>query len=235
MAKYQVHHPLFARTFVRVRPAMDAGGVLEHRRRLLAGLSGRVLEVGAGDGANFMHYPPKVDQVLAVEPEPYLRGRAQRSAAAVRVPVTVMDGVAERLPVPDGAVDAAVASLVLCSVADQAAALRELRRVVRPGGQLRFYEHVRADTAPLRAIQALLDATVWPHVVGGCHTGRDTVAAIERAGFRIDAIDWVRFPEFRIPLPTSLHALGVATRINDDGRSASQRVEPDAAAEGART
>jgi ubiquinone/menaquinone biosynthesis C-methylase UbiE len=211
MESHHVHHPVFARVFARVRPAMDAGGVAQHRRRLLAGLAGQVLEIGAGDGANFAYYPHEVHRVLAVEPEPYLRVRAEHSATTAPVPTTVVDAVAERLPVLDGAVDAAVASQVLCSVADQQAALRELRRVIRPGGQLRFYEHVRADTAPLRAIQALLDATVWPHLVGGCHTGRDTVAAIERAGFRIDAIDRVKFPESRIPLPTSLHVLGVAT------------------------
>jgi ubiquinone/menaquinone biosynthesis C-methylase UbiE len=229
----RVHHPLFARVFARVRPAMDAGGVSEHRRRLLAGLSGRVLEVGAGDGANLAHYPPAVERVLAVEPEPYLRARAEREAMTARVPVTVMDGVAERLPVPDGVVDAAVASMVLCSVADQRAALRELRRVVRPNGQLRFYEHVRADTAPLRAVQRVLDATVWPHLIGGCHTSRDTVAEIEQAGFRIDAIDRVRFPEF--PLPTALHVLGVATRLGDEAGSAVERAEPDTAMEGTQT
>jgi ubiquinone/menaquinone biosynthesis C-methylase UbiE len=229
----RVHHPLFAHVFTRVRPAMDAGGVSEHRRRLLAELSGRVLEVGAGDGANFAHYPSQVDRVLAVEPEPYLRARAEREATTVAVPVIVVDGVAERLPVPDGAVDAAVVSMVLCSVADQRAALRELRRVVRLGGQLRFYEHVRADTAPLRAVQRVLDATVWPHLIGGCHMGRDTVAAIEQAGFRIDAIDRVRFPEF--PLPTSLHVVGVATRLDDEASSAIGRVESDAAVEGARS
>jgi ubiquinone/menaquinone biosynthesis C-methylase UbiE len=215
MSDYRVHHPLFARAFARVRPAMDTGGVAEHRQRLLAGLSGRVLEIGAGDGGNFAYYPAEVDQLLAVEPEPYLRARAELNAQAAKVPVTVLDAVAEQLPLADGSVDAAVTSLVLCSVADQRIALDELRRVVRPGGQLRFYEHVRAETAPTRAVQTVLDKTVWPHVAGGCHMGRDTLAAIEQAGFRIDTVEKIRFPDIRIPFPASLHVLGSATPIAD--------------------
>jgi ubiquinone/menaquinone biosynthesis C-methylase UbiE len=230
MNVYRVHHPLFARVFARARPAMDAAGVSEHRRRLLDGLSGRVLEIGAGDGANFAYYPNAVDQVLAVEPEAYLRARAQATAATARVPITVLDAVAEQLPLPDRSVDAAVASLVLCSVTELPATLRELRRVIRPGGQLRFYEHVRAETAPARAVQALLDATIWPHLAGGCHTGRDTLTVIERAGFRIDAVERIRFPEIRMLSPISLHVLGSATRIDDRSGPTVKHVHSAAAA-----
>lgn len=206
-------HPIFARIFVRASIAMDAEGGAEHRQRLVAGLDGRVIEVGAGNGRNFAHYPLGVTGVLAVEPERYLRELAGHDARLAPVPVEVVDGVAERLPADDGAFDAGVVSLVLCSVPDQAAALRELRRVIRPGGQLRFYEHVRAETPGLRRFQRVLDRTVWPLFVGGCHTGRDTAGAIEAAGFRIERLDRFRFPEGGcFPSPTAPHVLGVATR-----------------------
>ncbi|MEA2467958.1 MAG: hypothetical protein QOJ57_2084, partial [Thermoleophilaceae bacterium] len=141
-----VHHPLFARLYALISPKAEKAGVGDHRREMLDGLAGRVIELGAGNGLNFAQYPESVTEVVAVEPEPYLRSRADEAAAAAAVPVTVVEGTADRLPAADASFDAAVASLVLCSVPDQARALAELRRVLRPGGELRFYEHVIADT-----------------------------------------------------------------------------------------
>lgn len=202
-------HPIFARVYARVADAMDEHGGAELRDRLVDGLAGTVIEVGAGDGRNFAHYPAAVDRVIAVEPEPTLRHRAERAAAAAPVEVLVVDGVDEALPCDDDSVDAVVFSLVLCSVPDQGRALAEARRVLRPDGQLRVFEHVRADGVAAR-VQDLLDRTVWPRFTAGCHTGRDTGAAIRAAGFMFDELDEFAFPDSWLPSPTSRHLLGRA-------------------------
>lgn len=207
-----VHHPVFARVFGRLAAAGERYGLAEVRDRVLADATGRVLEVGAGSGANFAHYPAAVGQVVAVEPEPHLRELAERAARSAPVPVSVVDGVAEALPAGDGEFDTAVVTLVLCSVTDQARALRELHRVLRPGGRLIFWEHVRADGPPLSVVQDALDRTVWPLLGGGCHVGRDTVAAISAAGFTVERLQHSRLPDTRIPLPMAPHALGTALR-----------------------
>lgn len=180
-------HPLFARVYARLGPVMERD-VSPLRQELLAGLHGRVLEVGAGDGLSFAHYPPCVSEVVALEPEPYLRARAELAANAAPVAVSVREGLAETLPAETASFDAAVVSIVLCSVADQALALSELRRVLRPGGELRFFEHVRSDRPAKATIQSLLDRSgVWPLLAGGCHCARETVAAVAAAGFHVDA------------------------------------------------
>jgi ubiquinone/menaquinone biosynthesis C-methylase UbiE len=205
-----VHHPRFARCFARLSTTMEPG-VAGYRQELLAGLSGRVLEVGAGNGLNFRHYPASVAEVVAVEPEPYLRELAVAAAAEAGVPIQVVDGTAESLPAADAAFDAGVASLVLCSVYDQPRALAELFRVIRPGGQLRFFEHVRAQGGALVRVQRVSDL-VWPLLAGGCHTSRDTVAEVTAAGFELETCRRLRFPDTRLPSPNSPHVLGVARR-----------------------
>ncbi len=207
-----VHHPLFARFYARVSPLEDRGGFTEHRLQLLAGLHGRVIEVGAGNGLNLPHYPPAVTHVLAVEPEPHLRRLAQRQAHHAPVSIEVVDGVAEALPAADASIDAGVVSLVLCSVPDQPAALSELYRVIPPHGQLRFLEHVRAGTRGWRLFHRAVDATVWPLLIGGCHTSRDTLAAITTAGFDVRDSERFRFPDARLPLPTIPHIVGIGVR-----------------------
>jgi ubiquinone/menaquinone biosynthesis C-methylase UbiE len=211
MARTKVSHPLFARFYAWASPRMEKAGYGERRGQLLAGLTGRVLEVGVGNGMNFAHYPPEVTAVLAVEPEPHLRALAETQADETAISIVVVDGTADHLPAADASFDAVVASLVLCSVPDVPAALTEIRRVLRPGGELRFFEHVRADTPGLARVQRVLDATVWPTVGAGCHAHRDTRTAIEEAGFTIKDLEHLRIPETTIPGPTSPHILGAAT------------------------
>jgi ubiquinone/menaquinone biosynthesis C-methylase UbiE len=184
--------------------------IRRHRDELLAGLSGRVIEVGAGAGSNFVHYPATVEQVVAVEPEPYLRERARIEAASATVPVDVIDGVAGRLPLEDRSFDAAVACLVLCTVPDQARALGELRRVLRPGGELRFYEHVRSTRPAVALSQRAVDRVFWPRAFGGCHTARDTLAAIAAAGFELEQQRRMWVNPVPIAFPVASHAIGRA-------------------------
>jgi ubiquinone/menaquinone biosynthesis C-methylase UbiE len=212
MPAQQVRHPLFARFYARLSAGMEGAGVGRIREQLLAGVSGSVLEAGAGSGLNFSHYPATVTSVLAVEPEPHLRGVAERAAAAATVPVKVVDGTAEQLPAGDGSVDAVVATLMLCSVADLAAAVAEMHRVLRPGGKLIFMEHVRADSPRFRRVQELADATIWPFCFGNCHASRDPVAALTAGGFSIVSLTRYRLPESGLPWPTTPHARGVAIR-----------------------
>jgi ubiquinone/menaquinone biosynthesis C-methylase UbiE len=207
-----VSKPRFAKMYVKAAARAERRGGTDHRRRLLEGLSGRVVEVGAGHGLNFQHYPQAVTEVLAVEPEATLRAQAERAAAAAPVPVTVVAGTAEALPLGDGEADAVVASLVLCSVPDQAVALAEARRVLRPGGELRFYEHVIARCQPRRAILQFADRSgLWPKIAGGCHPARDTGAAIEDAGFTLERCERFMFRASALE-PSVPHILGVARR-----------------------
>jgi ubiquinone/menaquinone biosynthesis C-methylase UbiE len=204
--------PRFARMYLRASQKAERRGATEHRRRLLEGLSGTALEVGAGHGLNFPHYPTSVTEVLAVEPEPTLRAAATQAALSAPVPIRVLAGVADELPLGDESVDAAVASLVLCSVPDQDRALAELHRVLRPGGELRFYEHVIPKCQPKRVLlQAIDHSGLWPRIAGGCHPARDTGLSIERAGFSIDASERIMFANSRFE-PSIPHILGVATR-----------------------
>jgi ubiquinone/menaquinone biosynthesis C-methylase UbiE len=167
------------------------------------------VEVGAGSGANFAHYPAAVTEVVAVEPEPYLRKQASSAAASAPVSVEVRAGTAEAIPAGEDEFDVAVVSLMLCTVPDQAAALAEVSRVLRPRGELRFYEHVISRKPGMARVQRVFDRTFWPHVAGGCHCARDTEAAIERTGFSIEGCYREAFQAAPF-LPPFPHIVGVA-------------------------
>ncbi|WP_405801006.1 class I SAM-dependent methyltransferase [Streptomyces sp. NBC_01506] len=212
-----VHHPVFARYYARMSVAADArGGIAALRAELLAGLSGRVVEIGAGNGLNFAHYPAAVSEVVAVEPERGLRRLAVGAAMRAKVSVDVRPGTAEALPVENEGFDAAVASLVLCTVRDVPRALAEVRRVLRPGGELRFFEHGLAAERGLATVQKALQRTVWPMLFGGCHPARDPLAAIRDAGFESGPYRSLRVPDPGPRTPTSPCVLGVAYRPRAD-------------------
>jgi ubiquinone/menaquinone biosynthesis C-methylase UbiE len=204
-------HPIFARVYPFISRGAEKGGAAEHRSSLLAALQGGVIEVGAGHGLNFSYYPASVSQVVAVEPEPHLRRLAQVAAERTPVSVEVKSGLAEALPADDGEFDAAVVSLVLCSVSDQSVALREIARALRPGGELRFYEHVVSNCPATARVQRALDATIYPPLAGGCHCARDTRAAIVAAGFKIEREERIAFKPGPIT-PSIPHILGAARR-----------------------
>jgi ubiquinone/menaquinone biosynthesis C-methylase UbiE len=208
----QVHHPVFARVYERLSAGAEKHGEGDHRSELLRGLSGKVLEVGAGNGLNFRHYPSTVTKVIALEPEAYLRAAAERAASTALVPVEVIDAVAEDIPADDESFDGAVISLVLCSLPEPEAALAEVRRVLKPEGELRFYEHVRAESPVVARVQRVMDKTIWPRLSGGCHAGRDSAAAIARAGFSIQSCKRFLFPACAL-VPLSPHVLGTARKL----------------------
>jgi len=204
-------NPRFAESYMRVSAKAEGRGVATHRRLLLKGLAGSVCEVGAGHGLNFAHYPATVTRVIAIEPEPTLRACAVQLAASAPVSVEVVDGLAAAIPLGDGQCDAVVLSLVLCSVPDLRAALAEARRVLRSGGELRFYEHDRSKHWVIGVAEDVA-SPLWSRLAGGCHLNRDTVDEIAQAGFDVVEVDRFGFSPQR-GLPATAHVLGRASRI----------------------
>ena len=199
-------HPIFAALYERMGASMERRWMGGRRRRLLAGARGAVLEIGGGTGANLAHYRD-IDRVTIAEPDPFMRNRIGPKLEEARVPDEVSAAGAEALPYPDGSFDTVVSTLVLCTVPDQEAALDEVRRVLRPGGRLLFIEHVRAAGSAARWQDRL--EPLWRRLLGGCHPNRDTVTAIEEAGFEIET-----FESFYPPGPLSgltPHVQGSAT------------------------
>jgi SAM-dependent methyltransferase len=209
MSQQTVDNPFFAR-FWTILSAHESHAMRNLRRENLSGLSGRVLEVGAGTGTNFAFYPDSVTEVVALEPETRLAPLAKQAAGAAAVPVRVVESTVETMPATEP-FDAVVCSLVLCSVADPDGVLRQLNAVLKPGGELRYFEHIAAGGWRGR-LQQLADATIWPRFAGNCHTHRDTERSIASAGFVIDtARREAQFPAW-VPLPVQEVALGRAKK-----------------------
>jgi len=199
-------HRVFAWFYERMARSEERAGMAEHRRDLLANATGRVLEIGAGTGLNFRHYPPAVSRVDATEPDPYMLRRAVEAARTAPVTVEVVRAAAERLPFDDDEFDTAVSTLVLCTVPDPAVALEEIRRVLKPDGALLFFEHVRSEDPSHARWQDRLDRP-WGLLAAGCHPNRNTVGNIERNGYRVESLR--RFP-FGPPSPSRPHVSGLA-------------------------
>ena len=173
---------LFAPRYDRLMERVERAGLRERRRRLLGGLEGDVLEIGAGTGLGVPHYE-RAARVVQLEPDRHLRRELERKRAAARVPLEVVAGKAEALPFPDDSFDAVVSTLVLCSVSDPGRALAEVRRVLRPAGRLVLIEHVRADGV-LGAAQDVF-APLHRVIAGGCSPNRRTAEAVRAAGFEL--------------------------------------------------
>ena len=169
----------------------EKGELGRRRHDLLSGLEGTVLEIGAGTGLNLPHYQ-QAEKVVAVEPDPSMARRLPGRIAEASVPVEVVAGSAETLPFPDGAFDTVVITFVLCSVADPAAALAEIRRVLAPRGRLVLLEHVRGDDELARWQNRL--TPLHRKLAGNCHLNRDTKRAVAEAGFDATGIATTRIP-----------------------------------------
>ena len=186
----------------------EMAGMRRRRSTLLSGARGRVVEIGAGTGLNIAQYPDGLDELVLMEPEPAMRRRlARRLQRHARV-ARIMDAPAEHLPLTDGCVDTVVSTLVLCTVDDPERALHEIARVLRPGGQLLFVEHVRASSPFLAAWQDFLFQP-WRSFAGGCCCNRPTVELMRACGFAVAADDvvWRGMPRIVHPL-----MVGRATR-----------------------
>jgi 2-polyprenyl-3-methyl-5-hydroxy-6-metoxy-1,4-benzoquinol methylase len=209
MATSTVDNPLFARVWTWMA-SHEPESVKRLRRENLAGLSGRVLEVGAGTGTNFELYPDTVTEVVAVEPEHRLAVLARQAAATASVPVTVSTETVEQFAAAEP-FDAAVCSLVLCSVEEPDQVVRQLLSILKPGGELRYFEHI-ASSGWRSRLQRLADATIWPKMAGNCHAHRHTEQTIIDAGFKVSGArrEWV-VPAW-VPMPTSEVAIGRAVK-----------------------
>jgi ubiquinone/menaquinone biosynthesis C-methylase UbiE len=176
-----------------VHLAMRQKSIQPFRHRVIGAAEGRVLEIGIGSGLNLALYESRVRSVLGIEPSPELVEMARRNASLARVPVELVEGSAEALPVEDASVDTVVTTWTLCTIPDATKALREARRVLRPGGRLLFVEHGRAPEAGVVRWQDRLDP-IWSRIAGGCHLNRPIDALIAEAGFRFDRLENARVP-----------------------------------------
>lgn len=171
------------------------------RRLVVPEARGRVLEVGVGTGLNLGLYGD-VTELIAVDPDPHMLARAEPRAAALPFPAHLHRAGAERLPCDDASIDTAVATFVLCTIPDPASALREIRRVLRPGGRLLFVEHARSPQPSLAAVQDAL-TPLWKRIGGGCHLNRPAVDLVRASGLRLETSmavwrdRWTLMPVYR--------------------------------------
>lgn len=197
-----IHGTIFAVTYDRFISKVEKADLADRRQRLLADLSGRVLEIGGGTGANLPHYGDGVTELTVIEPEKAMARRLERKARDGGYQVELVDAPAEQLPFDDGQFDAAVSTLVLCTVDDPPRALAELRRVLKPGGRLLFIEHVRSEQSGLARWQDRLNG-VNRVVAGGCNCNRTTLDTIRDAGFSVTELEHgelTKAPPFVRPL-----------------------------------
>ena len=188
-----VRSSLFALLYDRMSRKSEKSGVGAMRDELLADADGRVLEIGSGTGMNLQHYGPGIESLVVTEPESAMLRRLERKVQEQLPRAEVQQASAEDLPFEDGSFDAVVSTLVLCGVDDQARALREARRVLRPGGRLLFLEHVRSTDPSVARLQDRI--TGLNRFLFGCDCNRRTLAAIEAAGFTVARVEETALPD----------------------------------------
>ena len=186
--------------------AMSGERMLALRREVVRPATGRVLELGVGTGQNLPYYPPGT-RVIAIEPDPAMLDRARPRACAAEAKVYLVAGAGETLPFPDDVFDEVVATLVFCTVRSPTLSLAEVRRVLKPGGRLRFMEHVRSEDPRWAKLQDVL-TPVWRVIADGCCPNRATVASIKGAGFGVEALEQYPFG----PYPVRPQVRGTARR-----------------------
>jgi ubiquinone/menaquinone biosynthesis C-methylase UbiE len=193
MVAMSVRGRIFASMYDRQTAKAEAAWLRARRQALLAGASGRVLEIGAGTGANLRFYGPDVALTIT-EPEPPMLRRLEARVRQHAPDAKVFRAPAEDLPFEAGTFDVVVSTLVLCGVADQPRALREAHRVLRPGGELRFIEHVRADDEKTARLQRRMNPV--NRFVAGCECTRDTLRSIRANGFDVTSVEHIEAPKF---------------------------------------
>lgn len=186
---------------------------MKDARRYAAGeAKGKVLEIGCGTGANFAYYTDAAADVTATDPDPYMLERARKKLSAATQPVEIREAAAEELPFEDASFDTVVDTINMCTIGDLAKALAEMKRVLRPSGELRFYEHVRYEQ-PVGALAQDVITPLWKWFGAGCHPNRDVARAIRDAGFEIVHLERLKPVP---PLPpmcfTRPHIMGLAIR-----------------------
>jgi ubiquinone/menaquinone biosynthesis C-methylase UbiE len=167
------------------------------RQRAISGAHGRVLEIGVGSGLNLPFYTPQAREIIALEPAPRLVSMARRKVAGAPAPVMLVEGSAEAIPLDDASIDTVVTTWTMCSIPDVICALGEMRRVLKPGGELRFVEHGRAPESNVRKWQDRL-TPIWQRISGGCHLNRPIKELIETNGFAVARVDTGYLPGPRV-------------------------------------
>jgi len=202
---------LFAAMYDRQNAKSEKAGLGAIRQELLAQATGRVLEIGAGTGSNLPYYGDGVETLTLTEPEPLMLRRLEPKVAALDPAPMVLRAPAEDLPFVDDSFDVVVSTLVLCGVSDQQRSLREIRRVLAPGGRLLFFEHVRSDDPKVARKQERMNGI--NRFVVGCECTRPTLDSIREAGFVVEHVDRQTLPK----APSFVRPAIVGTAVSPAG------------------
>ena len=208
----QQGHKWFAAIYDRMMASAERSFMKGVREEIAGGARGRVLEFGAGTGANFAYYGDGAEELFAIEPDPYMLERARRRAGESERTIDLRQAPAEDIPFEDASFDTVVSTLVMCSVKDPLRALSEARRVLKPSGKLRLYDHVRYDYA-FGAFWQDLIAPAWRWFGAGCNPNRDVAALVREAGFEFEQLELTK-PHPPIPPMVFVrpHIKGIAVR-----------------------